>query len=105
MTSLVSAVRAQVLGLIARRFAGSGPYAGLALLPDSVLWPLHRDGLDPIEKMAELRGTAPVSRLSVPFGIRAWLVTGYEPVREVLGSLDGYSNDFGKFAGKVGINV
>jgi cytochrome P450 len=37
--------------------------------------------------------------------MRAWLVTGYEPVRAVLGSVDGYSNDFGKFAGRIGINV
>jgi cytochrome P450 len=74
-------------------------------LPDKLLWPLHRDGLDPVEEMGRRRQREPVSRLPVPFGIRAWLVTGYDPVREVLGSLDGYSNDFAKFAGKIGINV
>lgn len=106
VTSLVSAVRSQVLGLLARRFAaGGGPYAGLSMLPDKLLWPLHRDGLDPVEEMSRRRDREPVSRLPVPFGIRAWLVTGYEPVREVLGSLDGYSNDFAKFAGQVGLNV
>lgn len=106
MTSLVSAVRSQMLGLVARRFAGgTGPYAGLSLLPDKILWPLHRDGLDPVPRMDRLRAERPVSRLSVPFGMRAWLVTGYEPVRQVLASVDGYSNDFGKFAGRVGINV
>jgi cytochrome P450 len=105
VASLVSTVRSHVLGLLARRFAGAGPYAGLSLLPDKLLWPLHRDGLDPIEDMARRRTEEPVSRLPVPFGIRAWLITGYEPVREVLGSLDGYSNDFAKFAGQVGINV
>jgi len=106
MTSLVTAVRSQVLGRLARRIAGTGgPYAGLALLPDKVLWPLHRDGLDPVEQMAQRRDREPVSRLAVPFGLRVWLVTGDEPVREVLGSLDGFSNDFGRFAGKVGINV
>ena len=105
-TTLVSAVRSQVLGRLARRIAGTGgPYAGLALLPDKMLWPLHRDGLDPIERMAQRRGQEPVSRLPVPFGLRVWLVTGDDAVREVLGSLDGFSNDFGKFAGKVGINV
>jgi cytochrome P450 len=55
--------------------------------------------------MARSRAEKPVSRLSVPLGIRAWLVTGYEPVRAVLGSTDEYSNDFGKFARRVGINV
>ncbi|MBU2665158.1 cytochrome P450 [Actinoplanes bogorensis] len=90
MTSLVAAVRAQVFGLLSRR------------LPDGVLLPLRRDGLDP---SAELLDRDPVSRMPVPFGLRVWLVTGYEPVREVLGSLDGYSNDFGKFAGRVGLSV
>ena len=96
MTSLVSAVRAQMFGMLARR---------LAQLPGGLLVPVRRDGLDPVDELARLRDTAPVSRMSVPFGLRAWLVTGYDPVREVLGSLDGYSNDFGKFAGRVGINV
>jgi len=106
VASLVSAVRAQVLGLLARRFAGvGGPFAGLSMLPDKLLWPLHRDGLDPVEEMARRRDNEPVSRLGAPFGIRVWLVSGYEPVREVLSSLDGYSNDFAKFAGQVGINV
>jgi cytochrome P450 len=106
MTSLVSAVRSQVLGLVARRFSGgNGPYAGFSLLPDKILWPLHRDGLDPVPQMAKLREQQPVSRIPLPFGMRAWLVTGYEPVRAVLGSVDGYSNDFGKFAGRIGINV
>ena len=105
VTSLVAAVRSQVLGLLARRFAGAGPYGGLSMLPDTVLWPLHRDGLDPVAEIGRRRAEAPVSRLPVPFGIRLWLVTGYEPVREVLGSVDGFSNDFGRFAGRVGITV
>jgi cytochrome P450 len=93
--------------MVARRFAGGGigPYAGISMLPDKVLWPLHRDGLDPVPEMARRRAAEPISRIPLPFGIRAWLVTGYEPVRAVLGSVDAYSNDFGKFAGKVGINV
>src|SRR5690349_14194345 len=55
--------------------------------------------------MAEWRSQKPVARLPVPFGVRAWLVTGYEPVRQVLGSVDAYSNDFGKFAGRIGLTV
>ena len=75
------------------------------MLPDKALWPLHRKGLDPVPEMAGRRAAEPVSRLRLPLGIRAWLVTGYEPVRAVLGSVDGYSNDFGKFAARVGFNV
>ena len=88
MTSLVAAMRAQMFGLLVRR------------LPGSLLWPLQRDGLDPVR-----HGSGPVARLPVPCGLRAWLISGYDPVREVLGSLDGYSNDFGRFAGRVGIRV
>ena len=102
VASLVTAVRSQVLGRLARRFTVHGPFPGL---PNRILWPLHRDGLDPVEEMARRRDQEPVSRLPVPFGIRAWLVTGYEPVREVLGNIDGYSNDFGRFAGQVGIQA
>ncbi|WP_239132427.1 cytochrome P450 [Paractinoplanes durhamensis] len=99
-------MRSQVLGMVARRFTGgNGPYAGLSMLPDKILWPLHRDGLDPVAKMGQLREEKPVSRLPLPFGMRAWLVTGYEPVRAVLGSVDTYSNDFGRFAGRIGITV
>ena len=98
MASMVTAVRTQVAGLVARRFS-------LAMLPDKILWPLHRDGLDPVPRMAQWRERRPVSRLPLPFGMRAWLVTGYEPVRQVLGSVDGYSNDFGKFAGRIGLGV
>src|SRR4051812_35647396 len=98
MTSMVSAVRSRAVGLVARRFS-------LSMLPERILWPLHRDGLDPIPRMVEFREHRPVTRLQLPFGMRAWLVTGYEPVRQVLASVDGYSNDFGKFAGRVGINV
>jgi cytochrome P450 len=98
MTSMVSAVRSRARGLVSRRFS-------LSMLPERILWPLHREGLDPIPRMAEFREQRPVVRLPLPFGMRAWLVTGYEPVRQVLGSVDGYSNDFGKFAGRVGISV
>ncbi|GAA0571358.1 cytochrome P450 [Paractinoplanes ferrugineus] len=106
MTAMVSAVRSQVMGLVARRFTGgNGPYAGLSMLPDKILWPLHREGLDPIPRMEQWRSDKPVARLPLPFGMRAWLVTGYEPVRAVLGSVDSYSNDFGKFAGRIGMSV
>jgi cytochrome P450 len=108
VTSLVSSVRTRLLGFVARRYGGSGGMSfggNLSMLPDRSLFPLFRDGLDPIAKVAELRETEPVSRLPLPFGIRAWLVTGYEPVRSVLGSVDGFSNDFGKLAGRIGLEA
>ncbi|XVU28262.1 cytochrome P450 [Actinoplanes sp. CA-054009] len=99
--------RLRLLGWMARRFGGRKPRAmnlegTLAMLPDSSLFPLYRDGLDPVPA---LREKAPVSRLPLPLGIRAWLVTGYEPVRAVLGDSGRFSNDFGKFAAQVGLTA
>jgi cytochrome P450 len=110
VASMVSSVRTRLLARVARRYAGGSGGMGfslgsLSMLPESVLFPLHRDGLDPVDRMGRLRTSEPVSRLPVPFGIRAWLVTGYEPVRTVLGSTDGFSNDFGKLVGSIGFGA
>ena len=105
----LSSVRLRLLAWVARRFAGRAgalSFGGtLSMLPDSSLFPLFRTGLDPVPEVGILREEAPVSRLPLPLGIRAWLVTGYEPVRAVLGSPDGFSNDFGRFAERVGLEA
>jgi cytochrome P450 len=104
-----SSVRLRLLGWIARRFAGKAgalSFGGtMSMLPDSSLFPLFRNGLDPVPEVGSLREQSPVSRLPLPLGIRAWLVTGYEPVRAVLGRSDGLSNDFGQFAARVGLTA
>ena len=41
------------------------------------------------------RDTEPVSILELPFGITAWLVTGYDAAKEVLGDATTFSNAFG----------
>src|SRR5690242_15420442 len=108
-TTTFSSVRLRVLGWVCRRFAArAGTVSlegGMSMLTDTPLFPLFRDGLDPVPEVGDLRGTAPVSRLPLPLGIRAWLVTGYEPVREVLGSTGEFSNDFGAFAAGVGLTA
>jgi cytochrome P450 len=64
------------------------------LLPKSSLVPLHRNLLDPVDELGQLRDKEPVSRLKVPFGVRAWLVTGYDESKAVLAGADAFSNDF-----------
>src|SRR5438105_6595440 len=101
-------VRARMLAWAARRYLSRTPTTGIGLsdvsyLPKSVLWPLRRKGLDPIDQLAGVRAQEPVSRLPMPFGVKAWLVTGYDEVREVLGRADGFSNDFGNLAGSAGV--
>jgi cytochrome P450 len=104
-----SSFRLRLLGWVARRFAGkSGPLSfegTLSMLSDSSLFPLFRNGLDPVDEVGALRTESPVSPLPLPLGVRAWLITGYEPVRAVLGSADGFSNDFGRFAAQVGLDA
>jgi cytochrome P450 len=85
----------------ARRQRG-GPSL-LSLLPDSTLVPLKRNQLDPVDELRQLREREPVSRLKFPFGVRAWLVTGYEESKAVLAAADAFSNDFRDVVSTAGI--
>src|SRR5919206_2401707 len=103
-------VRGRVIGLLARlRFgrsrAGGSTDALLSMLPESALVPLQRDGLDPVPELGRLRAEEPVSRLKLPFGLRAWIVTGYEESKAVLGASAAFSNDFTNLVGTVGITA
>jgi cytochrome P450 len=86
-----------------RRSAGTD--ALLPMLPDSALVPLQRDGLDPVPELGQRRAEEPVSRMKLPFGIRAWLVTGYDETRAVLAAGSSFSNDFTNLVGTVGITA
>ena len=101
-----SRVRRSLLGFLLR-FAGDAagdPSSLLARFPEQALLPLRRAELDPVPELGRIREHAPVSRLKMPFGLRGWLVTGYEECRTVLAAdPDVFSNDFGNMIGKVGI--
>ncbi|HEY5877847.1 MAG TPA: cytochrome P450 [Nakamurella sp.] len=56
---------------------------------------LSRNGLDPIAELGERRTAEPVARLELPFGIVAWLVSGYDAAKQVLGDAVTFSNDIG----------
>jgi len=66
-------------------------------MTDALHFPLmfSRDGLDPIAELGARRTAEPVSKLELPFGITAWLVTGYPAAKEVLGDATSFSNAFG----------
>ncbi|MBV9921942.1 MAG: cytochrome P450 [Pseudonocardia sp.] len=87
-----------------RRGRGSAD-ALLSLLPDEALLPLKRVGLDPVPEMGALRDREPVSLLKLPFGIRGWLVSGYEESKAVLGAAGAFSSDFTHLVGKAGITA
>lgn len=66
-------------------------------MTDALHFPLmfSRDGLDPIAELRERRDSEPVSKLELPFGITAWLVTGYDAAKQVLANSTAFSNAFG----------
>jgi cytochrome P450 len=98
-------LRARVVAWLGRRYLAKAGTDGLDLskLPEKLLWPLRRDGLDPVPVIAEIRETEPIKHLDAPFGFGAWLVTGHAEVREVLSMHDAFSNDFGNLIGSAGI--
>jgi cytochrome P450 len=101
--------RRRIITTLARlrlgRRRGGSTDALLSVLPDSALVPLKRDGLDPVAELGALRAAEPVSRMKLPFGLRAWLVTGYEEARTVLANAPAFSSDFSNLVGTVGITA
>jgi cytochrome P450 len=75
----------------------------LSFLPDATLAPLRRDGLDPVVTAGRTGTKDPISKLPLPFGLNAWLVTGYDEVKAVLGKAGAFSSDFTNLTDNVGI--
>ncbi|HEY3017145.1 MAG TPA: cytochrome P450 [Nocardioides sp.] len=71
-------------------------------VPDSLAWPLKRDGMDPPARLAEVRASEPIHLLTTFMGMKVWLVTGHELAREVLGDVASYSSDIRPYVGKSG---
>ena len=68
-------------------------------VPDSLAWPLHRDGPDPVARLGELRDQAPVAKLTSFLGMNVWIVTGEAEARQVLADTTSYSTDIRPFMG------
>jgi len=103
-------VRGRIISLLARMRLGRKGGAGstdalLSMLPQSAMLPLRRDGLDPVAELGRLRAEEPVSRLNLPFGLRAWVVTGYDETKAVLAASGTFSSDFTNLVGTVGITA
>ncbi|WP_410611669.1 cytochrome P450 [Amycolatopsis sp. lyj-109] len=107
----MGSLRSRVLGWVGRRYLARQSKKGFdlekmsSLLPDSALLPLRREGLDPVPAMAAQRSEAPIGKLDLPFGMNAWLVTGYDEAKAVLGKATGFSSDFGNLVGNAGVTA
>ena len=71
-------------------------------VPEKLSWPLQRDGVNPVERLGDLRGRQPVAKLTSFLGMNVWLVTGEQEARAVLADTTNYSNDIRPFVGKRG---
>jgi cytochrome P450 len=100
MTTLRSRVGAWVgRKYLARTQKKGFDLAKMSFLPDAALMPLKRDGLDPVAELAAKRETEPISRIPLPFGMNAWLVSGYDEAKAVLAKATAFSNDFTNLVG------
>ncbi|QWF79424.1 cytochrome P450 [Amycolatopsis sp. CA-230715] len=90
---------------LARKQKDGFDLAKMSFLPDEVLMPLKRTGLDPVPELAELRENEPVQRIKLPFGMTAWVVTGYEEAKSVLSATNEFSNDFTNLVGNAGVTA
>ncbi|WP_431878678.1 cytochrome P450 [Amycolatopsis sacchari] len=101
-------LRSRVIGWAGRKYIQRKQKKGvdlLSLLPESTLMPLRRTGLDPVPELGHKRGTEPIARLKLPFGLRAWLVTGYDEAKEVLAAAGKFSNDYTNLVGTAGMSA
>jgi cytochrome P450 len=96
-------LRSQVRRAVMARVGGNGiDLSKLDKVPDSLAWPLHRDGVHPVARLGDLREQTPVHRLTSFLGMNIWLVTGDAEAREVLADTSSYSNDIRPFVGRRG---
>ncbi|QIX28766.1 cytochrome P450 [Nocardioides sp. JQ2195] len=71
-------------------------------VPDSLGWPLRRDGFDPPQRLAATRAEDPVHHLTTLLGMNVWLVTGLAEGRQVLMEPKAYSTDIRPYVGRRG---
>ncbi|MGZ5408268.1 MAG: cytochrome P450 [Aeromicrobium sp.] len=89
-----SRVRAGLGKLFVRRIRRKGlDLSRFSFIPEKTKVPLLRIGTDPVPRLAEIRATAPMHKLNLPFDFTAYLVTGYDESRRLLTDRDSYSND------------
>src|SRR5699024_1726589 len=105
----MTTLRSRIVGWVGRKYLARKQKQGFDLskmpLSDETLLPLKRDGLDPVPQLAATREREPVSRLPLPFGMRAWLVSGYDEAKAVLSDVKSFSNDFSNLVGEAGVSA
>jgi cytochrome P450 len=104
LARLTSYLKSQVRSLLLSRVNGGGgiDLSQLERVPESLSWPLQRNGVDPVERLSELREREPITKLTSFLGMTVWVVTGEAEARAVLADTTSYSNDIRPLMGKRG---
>lgn len=100
VTRVQSAARQAVLRVVSR--GRPVDLTRLDKVPESLSWPLRREGVDPSPRLSALRETDPVHLLTTFLGIRVWVVSGRDLAREVLADPTSYSCDIRPYVGASG---
>lgn len=98
--SLLESLKSAVLKRVIARTGGLD-LTKLDKVPDTLAWPLSRDGVDPTARLTASREQDPVQKLASFMGLEIWLITGYDEAREVLGNVN-HSTDIRPYMGKSG---
>ncbi len=103
MVALVlEAVRSRVRRALIARSPGID-LSRLDRVPERLTWPLKRDGMEPVDRVGELReDKGPVAKVVTFLGVEVWLVTGDAEARELLADQTSYSTDIRPYMGKAG---
>ncbi len=103
MPRLSTYLKTQARRLVLARVGSNGiDLSQLDRVPESLSWPLQRNGVDPVERIGDLRRREPIAKLTSFLGMTVWVVTGDAEARAVLADTTSYSNDIRPFMGKRG---
>lgn len=69
-------------------------------VPSAIRYPLQRDGVDPVARLAAARERGDVVRFASMLGTKVWLVTGYDVARAVLADSGSFANDVRDIIGR-----
>ena len=94
-TQLKDVVRSRIM-----RRVGPIDLRQIHKVPDRLIWPLLRDGYDPLPRLGEVREKSPVTKHTSFVGLTLWLVTGDAECRQVLANSTDYSNDIRHLVGQ-----
>ncbi|MFS3128863.1 cytochrome P450 [Nocardioides sp. Bht2] len=82
------------------RLSGPPDLARLDRVPDRIVWPLERDGVELSQRLLDLNAADPVHELGSLLGTRIWLVTGWQEARQVLSDPTSWSTDIRPYLGR-----